>query len=158
MSIDRLKNLQVRIARLEKSAVYLPSLEKSLNPRSTGYSVERGSQGLPVYERHYQSRISPILKVSPSRKAGERLSSSDIRRLIRNLNSEGDSTCMVSQPIKAKHFSMKYEDDYANSRSKEHYWEEVADMLDDKDEIIVGRVGIFWFPKNKGGRIGHLIY
>ena len=53
---------------------------------------------------------------------------------------------------------MKYEDDYANSRSKEHYWEEVADMLDDKDEIIVGRVGIFWFPKNKGGRIGHLIY
>tara|TARA_Y100000591_G_C21513855_1_gene535999 strand:+ start:20 stop:496 length:477 start_codon:yes stop_codon:yes gene_type:complete len=158
MSLKHLKNLQVRIARLERSAVYYPSLEKSLNPRSTGYSVETGAEGLPVYNRHYESRISPILSMARGFKVGQRLSRQEKTRLRRSLQREGDSTCMVSQSFKAKNFSLKNETRYANRRSEELYYEEVADMLDDRDEIIVGRVGIFVFPFRDRGETGYLIY
>ena len=158
LASEVLRDLEIRVASLEKSAVYYPSLENSLDPLSSGFSVEEGSDGQPVYDRHYKSRMSPILSMARGFKAGQRLNKKEVRNLIRSLYKEGESTCMVSASFKAKDFSTNNERSYANRRSEEQYYDEVADKMDDRDEIIIGKVGVFWFPVGNRGPTGSLIY
>jgi hypothetical protein len=158
LASEVLRDLQIRVARLEKSSAYhMPSINESLDPVEVGMTIEKGHSGIDVRQRHYGSRYVSVLELRSLRrfKAGQEIDDRAINTLIKELYSGSEYTLMVSEFV-ANKFDPRMERQISK-RSDEMYWGEASDLLrkaSRRGKLIMGSQGFFVIV----GRNGYFFY
>ena len=153
-----LRNLEIRVARLEKSARYnarlYPHPEESVYSRDIGYSTGESSYGYKRIERHYDLIIEPIANLRSLRGfyKGDELKDRDIQALKRELRKGREITCMVSPSFSPEGLTndqlLRVEGNIKPKADLEMLHSEAERYIGDR--VIVGDIGIISIDGDKG--------
>jgi len=156
-----IRNLEMRIARLEKSSYYFPSVEDSLDPTDNTYSYTKrnevsGKRFETEQMGRWNSRYTPVMSVRmPTLKRAKPGQKIDASRLTNELSRFREETLMMAQfPVKEvnlKNIDPIEERSIGGMRSnKEMYYEEAIRYISRRSTVIMGYEGFYVIDGKRG--------